>query len=79
MLLMKDRSFFYELRAYLICVKVGEKKFHDCLFASLDEEALPILEVTIHYVAFSVFINCKLFLVLLFLFLDKSIIYRRGI
>ena len=24
MLLMKDRSFFYELRAYFICVKVGE-------------------------------------------------------
>ena len=25
MLLMKDRSFFYEPRAYLICVKMGEK------------------------------------------------------
>ena len=24
MLLMKDKSFLYELRAYLICVKVGE-------------------------------------------------------
>ena len=26
MLLMKDRSFLYELRAYPICIKVGEKK-----------------------------------------------------
>ena len=74
MLLMNDRSFFYELRAYLICVKVGEKRFHDCLFASLDEEALPIFEMTIHCVAFSEFINHKLFLVFLFFFSDKSII-----
>ena len=27
MLLMKDRSFLYELRAYLIYVKVGERSF----------------------------------------------------
>ena len=27
MLLMKDKSFLYELRAYLIYVKVGEKSF----------------------------------------------------
>ena len=24
---MKDRSFLYELRAYLLCVKVGESSF----------------------------------------------------
>ena len=27
MLLMKDRSFLYELRAYFIYVKVGERSF----------------------------------------------------
>ena len=48
MLLMKDRRFLYELRAYPICVKVGENNVL-LLEQTLDKELIPLKRESMSY------------------------------